>query len=206
MDEVPRRSLEPLDDSHCQSHPDCESRHPNALHLILSAAEFLRKLLLGEPAFAPMRIHTFGQRREIPAESLIASGCGQRRGVPPDRWSGQKTLGRSAEPSEDEECVLACAIATFGDASQSGCADRMIPTMVVQDARLIPYLSRHLPPTESALGPPRVHRRIQSQCVELTRRGAFLNAGLVSKETPFSSQHDQRSRPKVVRALNRPFL
>jgi hypothetical protein len=56
MDEVRRRSLEPLHDSHRQSHADGESRRPNARHLVLSAVELLRKLLPREPAFAPARI------------------------------------------------------------------------------------------------------------------------------------------------------
>jgi hypothetical protein len=39
MDEIRSGSLEPLHDSHCQSHADRESRRPNALHLVLSAVE-----------------------------------------------------------------------------------------------------------------------------------------------------------------------
>jgi hypothetical protein len=67
MDEISRGSLKPLHDSHCESHADRESRRPDALHLMFSAAELRRKLLPCEPAFAPTRIQTVGERGEIPA-------------------------------------------------------------------------------------------------------------------------------------------
>src|SRR5262249_39318331 len=94
--------------------------------------------------------------REIPTQSVMLIGLGERCATCFGRNRRQKSLWRPAEPAQDEECVLASAITASIDASEGGRADWMVPTLLVQSNRLVPEHSRQIRPAESALNTPSI--------------------------------------------------
>lgn len=63
--------------------------------------------------------------------------------------------------------MLACAVATPGDARQRRRADRVIAAPPVENVRLVPDLIRDLPPTEPPIDSLRVHGLVQRNGVKI---------------------------------------
>jgi hypothetical protein len=66
-----------------------------------------------------------------------------------------EVLRAVAQPYQDKERMLACAVPPLQDASQRGGTDQVTPALAVKLRGLIPNLIRDLSPTEGVAGPPR---------------------------------------------------
>src|SRR5262245_32430709 len=133
-------------------------------------AELLRECVPGQSAFLASRIQRLGEGSEIPPEALVGTSNWEHDSVVRSSRRDEKALRSAVQPSENEECVLAGAIAALRNTGQCRCADRVIPTGGVERVGLLPEFGGHLSPTEPPLRALRVHRRVQTRCAEFTQR------------------------------------
>src|SRR5438045_4970100 len=160
INECRRRLLQPLYNAHREPHSNRVAHRAKPLYLMLRAVELRRQRLPCQSAFQPPRAHCLSQSRKIPPEAFVSAGDWQDRSVFTGLRRREKALGNAPKPSQNEECVLASAIATFCNTGQRRRADRVITATPVQYDGLIPNLGGDLRPTEPAIHALRVHRRI----------------------------------------------
>src|SRR5262245_61359045 len=129
-------------------------------------AELLRECVPGQSAFLASRIQRLGQGCEIPPEALVGTSNWEHGSVV-SRWRwDEKTLRSAVQPSQDEEGVLARAIAALRNPGQRRRTDRVIGTGRVERVGLLPELGGDLSPAEPPLHALPVHRRVQTQGTE----------------------------------------
>src|SRR5262249_18794236 len=157
------RPLQPLDNPHGEPHSYGKANCSKPLYLMFRAAELPGQRLPGQSAFLPPRVQRFGQGWEVPAKALVATNDRQYGSGSGGGWRDKEALRSAAEPSEDEERVLAGAVAALRNAGQRRCADRVIPAALVEQIGLIPNLGCDPLPTEPAIEALCLHRREQTE-------------------------------------------
>src|SRR5436853_2581516 len=118
INECRLRLLQPLYNAHREPHSNRVAHRAKPLYLMLRAVELRRQRLPCQSAFQPPRAHCLSQSRKIPPEAFVSAGDWQDRSVFTGLRRREKALGNAPKPSQNEECVLASAIATLCNTGQ----------------------------------------------------------------------------------------
>lgn len=134
VNEIGCRAAKRLCNSHRQSHADGEFRDAKVRELIRCAVQTFGHLLPRGSACRTIGVQRFVELAQVPAQPMCLVRLRKCYATSTGFGLGDKSLGRNAQPAQQEQCMLATGVTTLAYPPERCRADRVIGPLLIQDA------------------------------------------------------------------------